>query len=375
MRKLVTYRTISDVWEHPNADRLDIVVIDGWQVVTQRGNFQKGDPCCFFEIDSFLPVDDPRFEFLSKTGVKKDASGQQRVRLRTIKLRGEISQGLALPWNQFHEFHERTDLDQIDMAQVLNVIKYQRPFPTVTNAAGSFPDTTPKTDEERIQNIHEEYSNLYHDDLFVPTLKLDGSSCTVLPVQDPDNWKNTDSVITNAINVRDHRGDKVAEVAVCSRNLQLKVDAESHFWKATAPEITDYPNPDVVAAVIHELTENNRSLAIQGEVIGPGIQKNPEKLNNFKFYVFNIYDIRDGHYLNWQQVTELCDEHNLNHVPAIDEPHKPFSDFDLNQLLKYSDGPSLNNKRREGIVWKKCDDGDVSFKVISNAFLLSGGDD
>jgi len=375
MRKLVTHRVISEIKEHPNADKLELAIVDGWQCVVKKGEFQKGDSCCYFEIDSFLPMDDDRFVFLSSRGTKTDEAGQERFRLRTVKLRKELSQGLVLPWSDFPEFHER-DLSNVDMAEELNVIKFERPETKVTNAAGYFPDCIKKTDEERVQNIYEKYKKEYYKDYFVPTLKLDGSSCTVAFLSESQSsyWKNDDIDDSNAIDVIE-QGQKIGEIIVCSRNLQLKVDDNSHFWNAAYNSgainaLIDYAK--YYHYIIKATNYSIASIAIQGEVIGPDIQDNKEKLNRHKFYVFNIFDISQQEYLAWDNVEMFSTLYSLKCVPVVgNKTAKPFQDFkDLKDLLEFSDGPSLNAKRREGIVWKHATKGDVSFKAISNQWLI-----
>lgn len=371
MRKLVTHRTISEIKEHPNADAIELAVIDGWQVVTKKGEFQKGDSCCFFEIDSFLPADDDRFEFLAKSGVKKDPSGRERIRLKTIKLRGELSQGLALPWSMFPEFHDQDNLDDIDMAGLIDVIKYERPEPKVTNAAGYMPDVVRKTDEERVQNVYDEYRAKYANSLFVPTLKLDGTSCTVVFLNETYEhlWKNDETTDQNAIDLTGtHSDEKIGEIGVCSRSLQLKYDAESHYWRSAE-------RSNVIRAVREWGEFHNRSIAVQGEVVGPGIQKNNEKLNQFEMFVFSIYDIDKRSYWAWDDVKDFCQNYAINSVPEISGPERVFISMTFEELLKHADGKSMIGNKREGVVWKKSDDGNVSFKVISNKWLLAGGDE
>lgn len=106
-RRLVTVRKINAINPIPNADAIEVATIDGWNVVIKKGEFAVGDYCMFFEIDSFLPANDGRFAFLAGKGTKTDENGVERIRLRTIKLRGQISQGLALPISAFYEiFYE-----------------------------------------------------------------------------------------------------------------------------------------------------------------------------------------------------------------------------------------------------------------------------
>jgi len=364
-RKLVTHREISDVFVHPNADALELARVDGWQVVVRGGEFVRGDMCAFFEIDSWLPADDERFSFLAKSGTKKDPSGKERIRLKTIKLRGQLSQGLALPWTLFPELHGLPDLS-IDLSEHLDIIKFERPEPQVTNAAGHFPECIPKTDEERIQNLWDVFKTIHRDTEFVPTLKLDGSSCTVayFGLNYDDHWKNEDSYD----DFLENTGTKIGEVAVCSRNLQLKYDTNSHFWKAAE-----------AGNVIHAVSELGRigNFAIQGEVLGPGIQGNKEKLTGFDFYAFALYDIDYRRYVDWSEAKDMLENLGVKCVPELTRPTRVFKHFhSLDNLLAFSDGPSINAKHREGIVWKSVGTKpQVSSKAISNKFLLSGGDD
>ena len=98
-RRLVSVRKIDAIEDIPNADLIKAAVIGGWKVVVKAGEFQPGDLCVFFEIDSFLPADDPRYEFLLKN--KTTWMGKEGIRLRTIRLRRALSQGLALPISSF----------------------------------------------------------------------------------------------------------------------------------------------------------------------------------------------------------------------------------------------------------------------------------
>lgn len=362
-RQLVTLREISDIYDHPNADAIELARVDGWQIVVKKGEFSIGDPCVFFEIDSFLPANDTRFEFLRKSGVKKDPSGRERIRLKTVKLRGELSQGLALPVDTLPETKRLNDSSG-DLSELLDVIKYERPEPKAANASGYFPSCIPKTDEPRIQNVWKKFSSKYKDTQFIPTLKLDGSSCTVAYFDGnmESYWKNDsyDDFIEGT-------DIKIGEVVVCSRNLRLKYDEESHFWKAVVKN-------QIHEAVIELGTVGN--FAIQGEVLGPGIQGNKEKFTDYKFYAFALFDIDNQKYVEWSKAKADLEEMGVPCVPDLSAlVTQPFRVFEtLDKLLEFADGPSINAKLREGIVWKSVGlEPQVSFKVISNAFLLQGG--
>jgi RNA ligase (TIGR02306 family) len=179
----------------------------------------------------------------------------------------------------------------------------------------------------------------YRDHAWECSLKLDGSSMTV--------YLNDDNF------------------GVCSRNLDLTETDDNAFWQ--------------VARKL-KLEENMRTLgrnvAVQGELMGPGVQGNREQFKELRFFVFDVWDIDRQEYLHaydrWNVVTEL----GLEHVPVYENVKLGFDDAEgFLQYAEYGhDGKSINHPEREGLVFKSLDDPNVSFKAISNAFLLKGGD-
>lgn len=336
MRKLASIQQIKDIQPIINADAIEVVVVNGWKVVSKKGEFKKGDLCVYFEIDSFLPCKEP-FEFLRKSCYKKLADGSEGFRLRTVKLRGQVSQGLALPLNLFGNLDRQLGDDVSDQ---LKVVKYEPPMPPELNgiAKGSFPSFIRKTDQERIQNLWEEYKEKYDDLEFEITLKLDGTSCTF------------------------YHND--GEVGVCSRNLELQFNPSS-----TQGRIESKFN------IFENLKKLGKNIAIQGELVGEGIQGNPEKVLGQTFFIFDIWDIDEQRYLTPNERIKLINKAGFEedlHIFILDI--KKLSDFNtLDELLVYADGKGINSKTREGVVFKSMDliDGEsVSFKVISNKFLL-----
>ena len=159
MRKLATIDIVEDVRKHPDADTLDIIIVRGWQIISKSGNFKIGDKAVVFEIDSVfekdsvvglsLPVDKATRVHTEEKGYVDEA-----FRIKTIKLRGQISQGYALPVTYFEG--KGVDLDAEDLTTELNVLKYDKPESWSgpgagrANTAGSFPtDYVKKTDQER----------------------------------------------------------------------------------------------------------------------------------------------------------------------------------------------------------------------------------
>lgn len=355
-RKLVSIRRIASINPIPGADAIEVATIDGWKVVVKKGEFQEGDLCVYFEIDSFLPESDPRFAFLMKSGVR-EFEGQRGHKLRTVKLRGQISQGLALPVHLFvddfvgskedegQELSEFFTVGQ-DMTELLGIKKYEAPIPASIAGfvKGSFPSFITKTDQERCQNLVHEIFVDNADAKYEISVKLDGTSMTVY-----------------------HRN---GEVGVCSRNLELKISDENKDNTLVRMFID--------SGLMHALPQLG-NIAIQGELMGPGIQGNRENLKRPMFCIFDIQNIDEHRYLTvgerWDLVDRLAN-FGVNfcayvmHVPVIDKD-VTISDLGISSvedLLKYAEGPSYNHPVREGLVFKRVDGG-FSFKAISNAFL------
>lgn len=333
-RKLATIRKINKLQPIDGADMIEVAVIDGWKVVVKKGEFQEGDWCVYFEIDSFLPIK-PEFEFLRKSSYKKDSLGNEGFRLKTIRLRQQLSQGLALPLTSFPDYN-RSVFYGLDVTDDLGIIKYEPPIPAnlAGTVKGMFPSFANKTDETRIQNLTSEFEEWKNEKLlFEVTEKLDGSSCTMY--------------------IRD------GEFGVCSRNLDLQRDENNSFWKV---------------AIEHDVENKLRSISdnivIQGELIGEGIQGNPYNIKGQDFKVFNVYDINTGQYYPIDATKNIAYKLGFNSVPLLHViTLRQFDDID--DLLEFAEGKSLLNNQieREGIVFKTADRS-VHFKVISNKFLL-----
>ena len=331
-RKLATIRKISNLSPIEGADKIEVATIDGWKVVVAKDVGHKvGDWVVYCEIDSFLPIKE-EFEFLRKSSYKK-MGDQEGFRLKTIKLRGQVSQGLILPMSVFGDFGW-TAYEGLDVTERLGIIKYDPPIPAelAGKVKGLFPSFLNKTDEERIQNLSSEYEGLKKHKFYV-TEKLDESSATFY--------------------------FKDGEFGVCSRNLELLESEGNTFWRV-AREL-DLEN---------KLKQVNYNLCIQGELIGEGVQGNPYKIKGQTIKFFNAFDIDNQKYLDFKGFEHLIDMLELKSVPIIDEwftlPET------IEELLKYSDDKSKLNPEfdREGIVIRTLDR-KISFKVISNQFLLN----
>lgn len=159
-RKLASIQKIVAIESCPNSENLEIAHVLGWKVVVQKGEFKVGDKAIFFEVDSFIPLT-PEVEFLRKYSFKRHPdTGAEGLRIRTIKLRGQISQGLLLPISTFlevgHWEYEHGLEEGKDLTEILHVTKYEIIESISVDAKGTFPEEDfPKTDEVRIQSCPE----------------------------------------------------------------------------------------------------------------------------------------------------------------------------------------------------------------------------
>jgi RNA ligase (TIGR02306 family) len=356
-RKLTKIVYVDNVEKHYNADSLDICTIRGWKVVTKRDEFKKGDFAVYFEVDSFLPIR-PEFEFLRKSSYKK-MGDREGFRLRTVKLRGQLSQGLLLPisilegpdemkigysdqpWGkqlQVGPYDNALIIQEgEDVTEYLSVVKYEPPIPAQLSGKvrGGFPSWGRKTDQERVQNlVNEVMSEMDKGSKFEVTIKLDGSSMSV--------------------------GHNNGDVVVCSRNLSLDLEQEGNTFVTAAKEL----------GLIDKIKEFG-NIVISGELCGPGIQGNKEGLKKHEFYVFDIFNVDTQTYMSPDERYEICHSLNLNHVHVIayNVSLNVLKLKSIEDILSYAEGPSLYAKNREGVVFKRMD-GEFSFKAISNSWLL-----
>lgn len=348
-RKLVTVRVVSEVIPIEGADRIELAKVDGWQCVVSKGEFKVGDLGVYFEIDSFLPVD-PRFEFLRKSCYRKiNETNEEGFRIKTMKLRGVLSQGLLIPISKLDEFSSIAISTTLDYSDLLKVKKWDPPLSgyLTGKAKGNWPSFLCKTDEERIQNLSKYFNPEFFKGVSIPyevSEKLDGSSCTFF--------------------------FNDGQFGVCSRNLWLEEAEDDAYW-STSKELK-----------INEILKTlNLNIALQGELAGEGIQKNKLALKGKHFFIFNIWDINNQRHLIPKERYELLGKINeinplIKQVPIIEEELFVFDRFkDVESLVKYAEGNSaLNkNKKREGLVFKSnllWNGQTISFKAINNQYLL-----
>jgi RNA ligase (TIGR02306 family) len=328
--KLATIQRITNVMSVENSDNLDVVDVLGWKVVVRRGEFKVNDLCIYVGLDSIMP-EKPEFEFMRRS----------HFIVKTLKLRGQISQGLVFPLSIIENLNiilgdYSGDLENFDLTNILRVTKYEKEIDAkiMGNKAGSFPIyIISKTDEERIQNHKALLDEMKGIECY-SSVKVDGTSGTFL--------KNDEKTF------------------VCSRNSAMQDDGEnvySYIFRKYA---------------LDKVFEKYPNVAIQGEIAGPKIQKNRLKLKEPTLFIFNLYDIDPRRFFNLSYMLDFCDNNSLKTV----EIEKYFiMNHTLEELLEMAKGNYSSGYPREGIVIRPIIEryssvlrGRMSVKVINNDY-------
>ena len=331
-RKMATIRKIDSIQPIEGADLIHAVKIGGWTVVAQKSmGYEVGHLVCYAEIDSFIPTEVA--PFLTQEGKEpKEYKGIKGERLRTKKLKGVISQGLLLPLSVLDNVESELT-EGLDVSVPLGVVKWEPPAEFQSpDAKGLFPSFIPKTDQERIQNLSEDFQKWKEEGtIWEVTEKLDGYSMTVFY--------------------------KDGEVGVCSRNLELKEDENNTFWKAAKS-----------SGAYSVLKNKGLNIALQGELVGPGIQGNKYNLREHVYFIYDIFDIEKQEYFLPEERQKFVKDTFLNHVPVLDS--NLFPTDSIEEVLKMAEGKSTEGScpEREGLVFKSKTTQD-SFKAISNKWL------
>ena len=355
---------------HPidGADRIELAMVGGWQVVVQKGLYVPGSKAVYFEVDSLLPLDRPCFESLGgiSSKLKFTIDDKPYARIKTMKLRKQLSQGFCVPLS---DAGVGTDVAiDTDVTKLLGVIKYEAAGEKALNGtpgnpksgttALGFPKFVPKTDQTRVQNITVQFAQARDKgELFEKSFKLDGSSLTAF-IKD-----ETIGVASRNVGFRVH-DETIPFFTAVKKFLQGK------GWKRTIKaDDNAFTQMAEKAGLLTALVNDGRNIAIQGEMVGPSIQKNFEGVAENEFYCYDIYLIDEQAYMLPKERQEFCVKHGIKHVPLASS-HAVTLPVDVATAIADADGPSgLKGKYREGFVYKSMDR-DFSFKVISNAYLL-----
>jgi hypothetical protein len=370
-RSLAHIEKIINIEPIQNADNIELATVLGWKCVVRKGEFQIGDLAAYIEIDSIVPPI-PHFNFMKN----------RNYRVKTIKLRGQISQGILISFKEYVECCKQNQTFDIavgswkekeDVTEYLNITKYESPSDKEQNyipfqrkkhhwlikqltryqwfrqifhiKSKSFPEFIPKTYEERIQNIPwilEKFKN----EIFYMTEKLDGQSATYWIRKKIFGY----------------------EYGICSRTVRKSVLDNSN-WSKVFKQLK-------LKEKLKQLRDMyGYDIAIQGEIIGPNIQGGKYHNSSNKnvqfpldFFVFNYYDITHKKYIDCLTMENSMYHVNLKTVPYLETFFK--LPDNLQTLIKMASGNSvIANIEREGIVIRNLNQ-TISFKVTNNNFLL-----
>lgn len=373
-RKLAYVVTVDSLHPIEGADFIEIAMVGGWQVVVQKGLYKKGDAAMYFEVDSLLPTEHNAFKSLTNLSSKLlfEINGKGYARIKTAKIRKQLSQGFLVPLSEVITNDDFPILGD-DYTNKLGVLKYESGEERSMNNATanresirSFPSFIPKTDQNRVQNIVPRYlAAVDSKEVFEKSFKLDGSSMTV--------WY------------------KDGDIGVASRNVAFRVEPVKRSfyetlkdfldqwwnqgksiarskWRPTLPEtVNAFTQAAKDSGVVSVLKKEKLNLAIQGELVGPNIQKNFEGVDSNQYFIYDIYDIDKQKYMLPEERHDFVIKNNLSHVPL-----HGFVELlpSVAEAIDDANGPSgLKGKYREGFVYKSISR-DFSFKVISNNYLL-----
>ena len=347
IRKLASVQVVWKIEPIEGADRIELAHVLGWQCVVNKGQFKPMDRAVYFEIDSFLPIR-PEFEFLRSSSYKNSPILGEGFRLRTMRFKGQISQGLLLPLSVFADIPDDARTGS-NMTSLLGVRKWEIEERATTggNVIGELPFDVPHTDEPRVQAYPDLIQAFGGLEYYIST-KMDGSSHSL-------------SLDTDGFHVAGH-------------NYEYKDDDSNAFYRlAKARGYEDKMRRYVVDNAIAVLT-------IQGEFCAPGIQGNRLKLSRPEWYVFTVRV--NGHRVGLNRMLDICKALGMNTVPieevGADLPSKYPT---VEALLERADGDYPNGGKKEGIVIRPtepvfCDitSAPLSMKVVSNKYLLKNND-
>ncbi len=343
MRKLASIQRVWKTEPIDGADKIELAHVLGWQCVVNKGQFSPMETGVYFEIDSFLPIR-PEFEFLRATSYRKTDIMGEGFRLKTMRFRGQLSQGLLLPISAFSVLSDNMDIGS-DVTELLGVKKWEIEERATTGGTviGTLPYDIPHTDETRVQEEPELIRAFAGLQYYIST-KMDGSSHSI-------------GIDENGFHVTGH-------------NYEYKDDGSSSFYEL----VNTRGYRETVEAFVR--TEGLKTLTVQGELCAPGIQQNRLRLAKPEWYVFTIRE--DGKRVGLFRMLEICKALGMEHVPIEEIDFDLPSRYpDVEALLKRADGDYPKGGKKEGIVIRPVDpvfcpliSGSLSMKVVSNKYLL-----
>jgi len=305
---LATIQRIIALKPIPNADLIECAVLLGWETVVKKGEFKQGDLCVWHTPDTVVDMEQPQYAFLAKSG----------GRLKATRIRGQISQGLAMPLSVFSSAVFPGDLqleEGLDVTDRVGIKKYEKPPAWSGSCAHgvlrAWPTFLLKTDEPNLRNYPKSLALDYHGKEAYATMKCDGSSITIYM----------------------HNG----VFGVCQRNYEALRDARSPYWNVA--------DKFGVESRLRALGCDN--IAIQGEMCGTRINGDRMKIGaNLQLYIFQVWDIVQQQFLNVDAARSLIDQLNTTTITSAKY------DDDGNEDLPLSSSSSYPLLQWVPIVWR-----------------------
>jgi RNA ligase (TIGR02306 family) len=281
MEKLAVIAKVLELAPIEGADRIDRATVLGWHTVVKKGLYKVGDLVVMIFPDSYAP----------KAHVDETYVGEDKTRIKTIKMRGQYSAGLVLPVSEVYAAAERKGLpskvydEGEEVSVLLDIEKWVAPagMSTGGDAIADFPTYyINRTDELNFRSepgamLEARTDPRFKNAEFVATLKCDGTSATYIA---PPGLFH-----------------------VCGRNKEYADTPGNLHWEMARKYKLD-----------GNLTDN---YAIQGEICGPGVQGNPMKLSERELFVFRVKNLATHEWLGWDELKVFCAQHGLQHVPEI----------------------------------------------------------
>lgn len=326
MRKLASAQRVLDIVPIPNADRIEIIKVLGYNVISQKGIHAIGDLVVYVETDSIPPNDGEPYGEVFNFLWQKYETRPANYRIQFMTMRGVRSQGIVLSMSHFPNLNVN---EGDDLTETLGIKKWEPKLPNSSEIVGEFMPGVPKTDEERAQSNPVLIEQLRHRP-YIITEKADGASMTLGLVDD--------------------------SFAVFGRNYRLR-EEDNAYWRAA--RWFDFES---------WLRANEGRYALQGELVGPGSQKNGLGLAENKMLVFNVVDTTTGRRLSASESYRIL-PFDMPCVKVIETG--PEFNYGLETLLEKADGLYEGTENpREGIVVRAYSGDFHSFKIISHKFEI-----
>lgn len=358
---------IDEIMEHPNADRLEIAVVKGWNCIVRKGEFKKGDFAFYIPIDTLMPqaLEEKIFPPDSKIKLSKH-------RVKSIKIRGSISQGLLVDCGLVGTQYEGLGKN---LADKLGLKKYEPSdfsIPSSNIGRGSRKQPNPLFNKYTDIENYKNYPNVFKEgDEVQITEKVHGTSARygLLPYHSNSKLNKLLYNVKNVLLTLIGR-EKTMQYVYGSRNVQLqgRLRYKGFYPNNVYYEIFEKYN-------LKEILEPN--MIIYGEIYGWGVQKGytygclPDQRK------FVVYDIKkNGKYMSVPIYRTFCAAHGL---PTVRELYR--GKWNFNIAKKYSMGDSVmapEQKMIEGIVIKSLQEEKVHMgrkilKLINDEYLLKKG--